>query len=528
MWKKLYLRIESISKRKEFALILCFSFLLVMGITLGMGTLTSGWHLVDDHEFLRWFYEMHFGERKLWDIVSEWVKRDLGWRYEPLYYANRIISCSIFGINLTYYSALKSLEIIVSCIFLYYCARLMGGNIICSIMFAVISLTGYQSAVWWKLGPQEAQCTLLFSAGFFCMLKWLKSSHIRWAIGSIILFFLMCNYKESFIILIPFLMTFPLYFDMNRQDKLITWKEIWNCIKGRIWYYLTLGGIFVVLVLFIIVYVGVNDYDKVGLDASVPLSSYFEAFRESFAGDLKWYKRFGIVFLLILLTYWEKLKRMWKEILLIVVFLMPQIVLFGQSGIQERYILPSSIAFAMFFIVLVPKQNILSGKRKIVYHLCILLLIMAHGRVALREADYFRYRGESVTTMLETVLEMSKGGGKVLSCFRPNEEGNLTMNFWMADHGCDNVYYWTEEERTINQVWGVNSVFTEDRYVNQSFDDMDIVVMYNKEDRHWCYTPDLDLSDFTEMKCGTLTIYVRNDSGITPVDLQVEGLRIHF
>ena len=102
------------------------------------------------------------------------------------------------------------------------------------------------------------------------------------------------------------------------------------------------------------------------------------------------------------------------------------------------------------------------------------------------------------------------------------------MNFWMADHGCDNVYYWTEEERTINQVWGVNSVFTEDRYVNQSFDDMDIVVMYNKEDRHWCYTPDLDLSDFTEMKCGTLTIYVRNDSGITPVDLQVEGLRIHF
>ena len=123
---------------------------------------------------------------------------------------------------------------------------------------------------------------------------------------------------------------------------------------------------------------------------------------------------------------------------------------------------------------------------------------------------------------------MSKGGGKVLSCFRPNEEGNLTMNFWMADHGCDNVYYWTEEERTINQVWGVNSVFTEDRYVNQSFDDMDIVVMYNKEDRHWCYTPDLDLSDFTEMKCGTLTIYVRNDSGITPVDLQVEGLRIHF
>ena len=39
---------------------------------------------------------------------------------------------------------------------------------------------------------------------------------------------------------------------------------------------------------------------------------------------------------------------------------------------------------------------------------------------------------------------------------------------------------------------------------------MDVVVMYNEEDRHWCYTPSLDLSDFTEKKCGTLTMYIRN------------------
>ena len=131
--------------------------------------------------------------------------------------------------------------------------------------------------------------------------------------------------------------------------------------------------------------------------------------------------------------------------------------------------------------------------------------------------------------MLETVLEISREKDvKVLSCLRPNEEGNLTMNFWMADHGFDNVYYWTEEDQSINQVWGVNSTFTEDRYVLQDFSDMDVVVMYNEEDRHWCYTPSLDLSDFMETKCGTLTLYIRKDSGITPVDMEVEGLKIHF
>ena len=122
----------------------------------------------------------------------------------------------------------------------------------------------------------------------------------------------------------------------------------------------------------------------------------------------------------------------------------------------------------------------------------LLLLLAAHGRVALREADYFRYRGQSVQTMLETVEELSGDGANVLSCFRPNEEGNLTINYWMLDHGYDNVYFWTQE------------------------------------DRHWCYTPTLDLSEFTEMKCGTLTIYVRNGSGLNPAAIDIEGLRINF
>lgn len=526
--QNMYLKIENLDKKKEMCLIFFMSLLLVFSITIGMGTITSGWHLVDDHEFLRWFYEMRFEGKSVANLINEWVSRDLYWRYEPLYYSNRILSCALFGINLVPYSILKSIEIAFSCFFLYYCGRLMGANKVYSFLFASMSLIGYQSAVWWKLGPQEAQCTLLFSIGFYCMLKWLNNKHFLWAIGSIIAFFVMCNYKESYIILLPFLMLYVLYFDLSKYGEKVTWKNILKNIKNKLWYYLVLGAIFTILILFIVFYVGVNDYDKVGLDASLPWETYIEAYKKVFSGDLKWYKRFGTIFVLILLTYWEQLKEMWKEILLIVSFLLPQFIIFGQTGIAERYILPSSIAFSLFFIIMIPKQNILSGKRKLLYQLCIILLLMAHGRVALREADYFRYRGESVTTMLEAVLEMSQGQEKVLSCLRPNEEGNLTMNFYMADHGCDNVYYWTEDDGTINQVWGVNSEFTPDRYVFQNFDDMNIVVMYNQEDRHWCYTPSLDLTDFTKLKCGTLDIYVRNGNGITLADTAVEGLRINF
>ncbi len=201
---------------------------------------------------------------------------------------------------------------------------------------------------------------------------------------------------------------------------------------------------------------------------------------------------------------------------------------FGQAGIKERYILPSAIGFSMFFIILVQKKKILSGKRKMIYQLGIILLLMAHGRVALREADYFRYRGESITTMLETVREMSQGEENILSCFRPNEEGNLVIHFWMAVHGLDNVYFWTEEDRIINKVYDNNFSYDAEYYEEKDFEEMDIVVMYNKEDRHWCYEPSLDLSDFTEIKCGTLNIYVRNGCGIEPIFTEIEGARINI
>ena len=528
MIRKFSGKLAKMDKRVEALLVILLSALLVFGVTVGMGTITCGWHLIDDHEFLRWHYQMKFEGRGVVDIIKEWLIQDLDWRYEPLYYANRILSCKLFGINLELYSILKSLEIFISCIFLYYCGRLMGGNKFHSFLFAAVSLTGYQSAVWWKLGPQEAQCTLLFSIGFFCMLKWLDNDRTGWAIGSIAFFFAMCNYKESFIILVPFLMLYVLYHDFNKSGEKITWPNIWGHIRNRLWYYLILGIIFTVIILVIVFFVGVNDYDMVGLDASVPWRVYVEAFQDALGSDLKWYYRFGVLLFLILLTYWEELKKMWKEILLIAAFLIPQIVIFGQAGIKERYILPSAIAFSMFFIILVPNKKFLSGKRKMLYQFGIVLLLMAHGRAALREADYFRYRGESITTMLETVMDMTGGEENILSCFRPNEEGNLVINFWMAVHGYDNVYFWTEEEQVINRVYDINFGYPPEYYEEQDFSDMDVVVMYNKEDRHWCYYPSLDLSDFTEIKCGTLNIYVRNGSGIDPSCKEINGLRINF
>lgn len=523
-------RIEAISGKWEFIIVLLLSLFMVFGVVCGMGTLTSGVHMVDDHEFLEWQYNMQYQGRTVWSLLKEWVPRDFWWRYEPAYYTTRIISVGLFGTNLAAFSVLKALEIVTACVFLYYCGKLMGAKKIYSFLFAAVSLVGYQSAVWWKLGPQEAQCTVLFSMGFFCMLKWLKGQKKGWGIASVLLFFLMCNYKESFILLIPFIVCYVLYdtaetrTDRNKKYAPIEFiKELLVQMKGRYWYAVSMSLIFVVLVGIIVFYVGVNDYGGAGLNADATFSTYKEAFFGALDKDLKWFRRFGTVFVAILLTYWKDAKKLWKEVLLTIVFLLPQFVIFAQTGILERYLLPSTMGFAFFFVLIVPKWKKLMYKRRFVYAAAIVLLLLANGRAMLIEADYFRYRGESVTGMLTAVREMADEDTRVLSCFRPNEEANLTLYYWMLLHDFDGVYYWTEDTKTINRVCDRNLTYPEEDYEKQDFADMDIVVMYNRQDRHFTDDPSLDFSGFTKIDCGTLTIWVRDNSGIEPVIPAVEN-----
>ncbi|GFI45509.1 hypothetical protein IMSAGC019_00821 [Lachnospiraceae bacterium] len=513
--------------RVEFLAVLVLSVLLVFGVTVIMGTMSSGFHFVDDHEFLEWVYQMKHQNISVVDILVGKVKADFSWRYEPLYYSARILSCYIFGVDLKALSVLKASEIVVSLVFLYYSGRLMGAKKCYALLFSLISMVGYQSAVWWKLGPQEAQCTALFSTGLYCMLRYLLYHKKRWMAASLVLFAAMANYKESFIILMPFLMLYVLYHQLKGEDGL-TWGKLWLAIRERLGYLLALGMIFLVPVLVIVFYVGTNNYGAVGLDASEPIGVYIEAISRSLAGDLKWFKRFGVLFGIILLTYYEELKKLWREMLLAAAFLLPQFIIFGRSGIGERYVLPSSIGYAFFFVLVITKWKPLSGRRRFVYVTGLLLLLAAHGRVMLREADYFRYRGESINAMLEAVKEMAGEDTNVLACFRPNEEGNLTINYWLKLQGFDNVYYWDEERKIINKECDINLRYDEEYYEEQSFSDMDIVVMYNRKDRHWAYDLSLDLSDFQEIPCGTLTMYVRNGSLGQMVYPQVEELRINF
>ncbi len=504
-WRKFTDGLERLDRRKECVLVWAFSALLVFGVLILTGTLTSGYHLVDDWEYAKYVDQMSPGRSRFWECLNETLSFDLQLRLRPLYYINRVLAAAVFGVNLTAMSLLKGLEIVVALTALYYCARQMRCSILYALLFSLTVMVGYQSAVWWKLGPQESFGTMLFSVGFYLMLTWLGGGKGWRAVGSACLFFLMSLYKESFILLLPFLMCYALYVQM--QGGRITLAALWEGIRARFAWLVFLGVTFAAEMFLLIFVIGTNNYEYIGLDAGLTYKQYRTIWLNALGTDLKWYFRFGVICGMILLTYWEQLRRHLWEIALTAIILVPQIVTYSKTGITERYILPTSFGIAFLLIIVGCHLENLGGKRRALYMLCLLLMLAAHTRVMLREADYFAYRGDSVQTMLDTTLAYTREhpDAKVLSCLGPNIEGNRTMYYWLRIHGYDDVFYWDEDQRLISKWFGEHE---DDEDV---LEHMDMVVMYNREDRHWCYDPSLDLSDFEERKCGTLTMYFRKD-----------------
>lgn len=497
-----YKLLEKLGKRKEAVLVWAFFSLIVFGVVLGTGTLTSGFHMVDDWEFAKYVDWMTLEGVSLWECLKRAVGFDITLRFRPLYYINRVLMAAVFGIDLTAMSVVKASEIVAALVLLYYCARQMKCNMVYAALFSMTVLVGYQSAIWWKLGPQESYDIMMFALGFFLLLRWLGTGRKWYSFASVGAFFLMSIYKEPFILLLPFVGLYVLYEEM--KGRKVTFRNLWEAVKRRLPYLLSIGLIFTVEMFLIVFVIGTNNYSYVGLDESITLEQYAQEWSRAAHTDMKWYVRFGSLLVMILLTYWEHVKKLGWEILLTLAVVVPQCITYSKTAMTERYLIPCVVGFAFFFVIVGCNLRPLSGKRRIAYMLCLFLMLAAHSRVVLLEAKYFTYRGESIQTMMESTLDLVKGTDKkVLACFAPNLEGNRTMYYWFRLHGYDEVFYWEEDERKINRSFGPR----EDEQA--AFEEIDVVLMYNREDRHWCYEPSLDLSEFTEVKCGTVTLYKR-------------------
>lgn len=486
--------------RYEKIIILVVFAVLVFGILLGTGTITSGLHMVDDHEYLEYELIRKDGGT-LWDCLKFALSEDVGLRFRPMYFVVRILLYGIFGTNLTAWSVEKAFEIIGVLFLLYLSARRLKCSPFFALAFSLFVMTGPQSAVWWKLGPQESTGMLLFSAAFYFLLRWMDEGEKSSAFISCMAVTAMAMYKESFLLLIPFLILFCVYYPCIRES--FGWKNVWMFVKKNIYIIAVYAAIFMIVLLVIVFSIGIMSPGYVGVDTSMSPNEYKHVWINSLRNCVNYFVWFSLGAGVILLTYAKQWKILVSSIIMGCAVVIPQMLIYLKTGLEERYILPWSFGVAFLFVLAVNLMDGFKRGRRLLYMLLIVIYFIPNFRLLVQEASYFTYRGHSVTSVLNAALENSTGDTFILSAYSPYEESDLTVTCWMQLHGRDNVYVWNQTEKTCLDRSGEGS----GRIADVS--EMEIILFYNPEDRHYCYDPDIDLSNYERIDYGTMTMCIR-------------------
>lgn len=484
--------------------------IIVLGVVFSLGTATSGWHLVDDHEFLEFTYMFKYQNKSLLDVIKWTASWDTLSRNNILYYPCRIIMCYLVGANSFAISIIKALEVILLMTLLFACAKKITGSYWVSIFYSVTCLVGYQSALWWKLGPEQVQAAICFAIAFLMLLLWIEKPEKKaYAIISLVFSLLMGWFHESFVLVIPFLAFYPIYEKIAK--KKIPLKGIVKSLKSEcngIWWYTvaSLAVCFGVL-LSIVLRLGLSSYSPVSFSESTSIYDYVTTLLYSLNTGLKWYWYLGILLTGVILTYYERINNIWADILITLIFILPQFVLYSKEGIAERYIVPVVFGIAMFFILFVYRYGFLNGYRKILYGIILLAMLFLNTRAMVVEADYFRFRGESVTNMLETTADLSQRGYNVMCCLgNANPEADWTVDMYLKSEGLDGIFYLDSAGTGATDVrpW-----LHDENAKLYDIDDMDVIYAYNRDDKHFVVDLGFDVSNYVYKKCGSIDFFFK-------------------
>ena len=491
------------TRKKEYLIVFILFFAFIFAFLAVTGTITSGWHLVDDHEYVEYVLQMKAPDGSLFSCMKNVLRADFTSRFRPLYYILRVAFTAVIGSNLVAWSLIKAAETVLALFFLYLCARQFKCSIFQAILFSLTVMVGPQAVVWWKLGPQECTGILFFAAGLYLLNKWLyHEAGLPAKLGSIFFFLCMSLYKESFLVLISFILVYIVY--VRCQGQRFSLPGILKAIRSELDLLLILGTIMAAELCIIIFFVGTNNVSYIGLDFSVTLEQYIFMWTDCARTYLQWYVRFTPFLLLLLLLRFRDWRQMIGPCFLGLCIMLPQMALYMKTGLQERYVIPWSFGFAMFFILPLSRE-IFSGIWRAFYSMLLVLMLICQFQMTIREANYFTYRGQSVTSVLNHVLELVQEDPdiRILAAYSPYLESDITVSYWLMQYGYEDVYSWNEDTKTCTIIEGEKEGTVGD------VRDMDVILFYNPQDRHFCYVPDIDMSGYEVTDWGTLTVAER-------------------
>lgn len=424
----------------RFVIFFSIAFVLFLFLSLS-GTISSGFHFVDNHEVVQMNKDLVDSNGDLLQVISTWVKNDLGGRFRPMYMIDNVIVYTTFRGDFFLISIFHSLLHVFITFFLFLSVRKLGFRIFESLIFPLIALVGVQSVIWWRLGPNETIGMWYFSLTVIFMVYAIKSTKhkglYRLFFNIFLAFMMLC--KESFLLLTP-----AIIFAYLTLDKLESKDNTWIVIlKKHIPELRLFLFLFVAYIIFILSNVNTENLGYAGIKG-VDVYAYFVTFSKlSTEGGI------GIISLIVFCTscilsyFWsENRKKVLISHLFIFVFsilvILPQIFLYAKSGIFERYFVPGMIAWAIMLAfslknlhelaVAKYSKNWLFGFHGIEIALLILILV-PRLVVVVKEAIQFTKDGKEINTVLSMITENVNSNSTILYVADPVTDFERTISF---------------------------------------------------------------------------------------------------
>ena len=459
--------------------------LLIAGTLIQAGTITSGYHFLDDHELLRIEYSLEENKVPLGNVISQWIQNDLNQRFRPLYWVERVVGTAIMGSDMFYWNCYKAVMGVLTFHLLYMAAWYLKAKWYTGVLFAGIIMMGAQFTPWYRSANQEntglflCALTLYLIGRQYYKEKWSGPVYnISIAVAAIL-----CGLvKESFIFMMPAFAAIKF------------WLEYWEgCTvereRGTLKRTLKRGAPFYIFTLiafgtdvyYILFRVGVDKVSYAGFHSDTSIREYISSILYSVKTYLEWYLIFGIFCILIVLVCYQVINlKKWKEyagwVAIGLGVMAVQLVLHSESGMWERYIIPFIIGYALVYVLLFDKMLQKDAFREVVYTGILMALLFIGVREARSGALQYADDGRLIDGYLTYIVENTDEESKIVGAFT-DEELNLATSCWLEMNGRTKEFYynWQSGEFSDNiQIVQVNQDTV-------SWADADVVLCYSTD-----------------------------------------------
>jgi hypothetical protein len=407
-------------KRDKIAIVsVIVSVLLFLLIT---GTLTSGYHFVDDHEIIRMKNDLK--SASLNNVTKAWVKEDLfvNTRFRPLYYIHRVIEARVMGSDFTLWSVYNGFLYCLALVFLYLGTRRLKFTVGESVVILIITFIGPQCSILWRLGPGESLGMVFLGLAFYFMTASLTGKNFLVKNLLFILFLILSSLtKESLLIIVPSMVIFKIW-----NEKLYfgtTLKE--SIIKNLL---LILPLLVVAAeVYYIKKYVGIG-YS--GLDGK--LSESILGIFSTALHFIKTYLNLVIVALILLfsaLFFKKKLPGInLPAIVFFILIIVPNMILYAKSGLVERYLLPSSLGLGFLVATLIRNIKEDQGWLKRAAMLLVIVSFLPYLVTSFNDARKFAKEGALTKKLFSAISSENVKGSQVMVVVDPVDSYEISVS----------------------------------------------------------------------------------------------------